>query len=190
MHRRGFTLLELIIVLALVVILASLAYPSLTAMQRSYRVEGAADGAKAGMLTARAHAIEEGRPYRFAIVPGKGNFRVAPDSPDFWGGGAPPPATEGTPAPLVLEDTLPKGTFFGDGGQGQEGDETSLEEGAVSPSMWKPIAIFLPDGSARSPEGTDDSLHTVEVPVGTEGTRPLVVNLRLLTGTVTVRRAQ
>ena len=40
MRRRGFTLLEIILVLALVVILASLAYPSLTAMQRSYRVEG------------------------------------------------------------------------------------------------------------------------------------------------------
>src|SRR6266542_3901766 len=116
MNRRGYTLLEMIRVLAIVVILLSVAYPSLTAMQRSYRVEGAADGAKAGMLTARAQAIEEGRPYRFAIVPGKGNFRVAPDSPDFWGGGAPPTAAQGSAAPLVLEESLPKGTFFGDGG--------------------------------------------------------------------------
>jgi prepilin-type N-terminal cleavage/methylation domain-containing protein len=189
MHRRGFTLLEMIIVLALIVILASLAYPSLTAMQRSYRLEGAADGARAGMLTARAQAIEEGRPYRFAVVPGKGNFRVAPDSPDFWGGGAPPTAAEGTAAPLVLEDNLPQGTVFSDGGQVREG-ETSLESGAVSPSMWKAVAIFLPDGSARVPDGTDDSFPTVDVPVATEGTRPLVVTLRLLTGTVTVRRAQ
>src|SRR4051794_17537342 len=144
----------MVLVLALVVILAGLAYPSLTAMQRSYRVEGAADGAKAGMLTARAQAIEEGRPYRFAIVPGKGNFRVAPDSPDFWGGGAPPPASEGNAPPFVLEDTLPRGTCFGDGGQLQEGEETSLEQGTVSPTMWKAVAIFLPDGSARAPDGT------------------------------------
>ncbi|MBI1917871.1 MAG: prepilin-type N-terminal cleavage/methylation domain-containing protein [Planctomycetes bacterium] len=189
MNRRGFTLLELILVLALVVILASLVYPSFSAMQRAYRVEGAADGAKAGMLTARAQAIEEGRPYRFAVVPGKGNFRVAPDSPDFWGGGAPPTAAEGTAAPLILEDSLPQGTSFSDGGPTREG-ETALEPGAVSPSMWKAVAIFLPDGSARVPDGTDDSLPTVDLSVATEGTRPLVVTLRLLTGTVTVRRAQ
>ncbi len=190
MNRRGFTLLEIILVLALVVILASLVYPSFSAMQAQYRVEGAADGAKAGMLTARARAIEEGRPYRFAVVPGKGNFRVAPDSSDFWGGGAPPAAPEGTAAPLILEDSLPQGTYFGDGGQVREGDSTSLDPGGVSPGMWKAVAVFLPDGSARTPDGSDDSLPTVDVPVACEGTRPLVVTLRLLTGTVTVRRAQ
>src|SRR5262252_3738325 len=91
MNRRAFTLLEMILVLTIVVILLSLAYPSFTSMQRQYRLEGAADAAKAGMASARAQAIEEGRPYRFAIVPGKGNFRVAPDSPAYWSGGQPPP---------------------------------------------------------------------------------------------------
>src|SRR5262249_46829411 len=155
MNRRGFTLLEMILVLALVVILASLVYPSYTAMQRSYRLEGAADEAKAGMITARAQAIEEGRPYRFAVVPGKGNYRVAPDSPDFWGSGTPPTAPEGTAAPLLLEDSLPEGTNFG--------EDIKITE-----------VIFLPDGSARVADSSDDSHPTVDFSVATEGTRPLV----------------
>ena len=189
MNRRGFTLLELILVLALVVILASLVYPSFSAMQAQYRVEGAADAAKAGLASARGHAIEAGQPYRFAIVPGKGNFRVAPDSPDYWGGGTPPTPAEGSTAPPVLEDSLPRGAYFGDGGPAQEGD-TSLEPGEVSPEMYKTVAVFLPDGRARAPDGTEDSLPTVDIPVATDGTRPLIVTLRLLTGTVTVRRAE
>ncbi len=188
MNRRGYTLLEMILVLAIVVILLSVAYPSLTAMQRSYRLEGAADAAKGGMASARAQAIEEGRPYRFAIVPGKGNFRVAPDSAAYWSGGQPPPP-QGTAPPLVLEGHL-EGAWFGEAGQYNEGDATALEPGEVGPDQWKTVAVFLPDGTARAPDGTDDSLPEVVIPVATEGTRPLVVVLRLLTGTVSSRRAE
>jgi len=189
MHRRAFTLLEMVLVLAIVVILLSIAYPSWTSMQRQYRLEGAADVAKGGMVSARAQAIEEGRPYRFAIVPGKGNFRVAPDSPAYWSGGQPPPPSDGTAPPLVLEGRL-DGAWFGEAGQVEEGAATALEKDEVNPDQWKAVAVFLPDGTARVPDATDDSLPEVAIPVATEGTRPLVVCLRLLTGTVTSRRAE
>jgi prepilin-type N-terminal cleavage/methylation domain-containing protein len=189
MDRRAFTLLEMVLVLAITVILLSLAYPSFTSMQRSYRLEGAADAAKGGMASARAQAIEEGRPYRFAIVPGKGNFRVAPDSPAYWSGGQPPPPPDGTAPPLILEGHL-EGAWFGEAGQVEEGAATALEKDEVGPDQWKAVAVFLPDGTARAPDATDDSLPEVVIPVATEGTRPLVVVLRLLTGTVTSRRAE
>src|SRR5436305_1968804 len=85
-RRRGFTLLELILVMAVIVALAAITYPSFEPMYRQFRMSAAADQLKAGLLHARAQAVEEGRPYAFAMLPGKGNFRVAPDGQQFWSG--------------------------------------------------------------------------------------------------------
>jgi len=188
MTRRGFTLLEMMLVLALIVILGSLAYPSLTAMQRSYRLDGAADAAKGGLITARALAINEGRAYRFAIVPGKGNFRVAPDSPAYWEGNGSPTVPEGTRAPQIFESSLDGAWFVGDTNQTE--NPTSLEPGDVSLGMYRTVAVFLTDGTARAPDGTEDSQAEVVIPLATEGTQPIAISLRLLTGTVTRRHAQ
>src|SRR5260370_627756 len=76
--RSAFTLLELIMVMTILVILAVLSYPSINAMYGSYRVEAAADQVRAAWAEARTHAANEGRPYRFSVVPNKRNFRVAP----------------------------------------------------------------------------------------------------------------
>src|SRR6516165_5511545 len=99
--RRAFTLFELLLVLALLVILAGLALPSIDAMYADSRVTAAADQVRASWASARAHAIREGRPYRFAIAVNGNGFRVAPDSSEFWGGGDAPAAAGGGEPPLV-----------------------------------------------------------------------------------------
>ena len=70
--RRGYTLLELVLVLAVVVMVSAIAYPSLKGMYGHYKMTGAVDSVRAAWAQARAHAIEEGRPYRFAVVPDTG----------------------------------------------------------------------------------------------------------------------
>src|SRR5215831_16602595 len=101
--RRGFTLFEIILVMAVLVILAGLSYPSLENMYGYYRVQAAADTLRGNWAEARTRAMEEGRPYRFAAVLGKGNFRVAPDGAEFWSGSDAAPADSGTP-PLIAND--------------------------------------------------------------------------------------
>jgi prepilin-type N-terminal cleavage/methylation domain-containing protein len=165
--RRAFTLFELLLVLALVVILAGIALPYIDSMYADSRVTAAVDQVKARWASARAHAIREGRPYRFAIVVNGNNFRVAPDDADFWGNGGGPATPDGQEPPLVVEEGLPNGiTFTDNGGAGAEG------------SGWTPVAVFLPDGTAR-----DD----VEIVMRGNNTRPQLVKLRGLTGSVTSR---
>ncbi len=187
MRRPAFTLLEVTLVLALVVILAAIAIPSLTAMHAQFKVSAAADAIKAALTAARAHAIEEGQPYQVAVVPGTGNFRVAPQSTAYWGGGD-LPAVEGEAVqPYVFADHLPAGTIFSDGGQVPTDDNTVLAAADVGPGQWRPVAVFLPDGTARIPEDADQEA-VVELVVRAQTSAPIVVTLRCLTGTVSTRR--
>jgi len=180
--RRGFTLFEIILVMAVLVILAGLSYPSLENMYGYYRVQAAADTLRGNWAEARTRAMEEGRPYRFAVVLGKGNFRVAPDGAEFWAGSDAAPADSGTP-PLIASDALPKGIRFRrvDGPRGDADSNTIVPTEGIDPGQWSPLATFLPDGTAR-----DDVAIVLEA----EGARPVVVKLRALTGGVSVRPLQ
>jgi len=180
-RRRGYTLVEVTLVLALMVIIGAVTYPNIEAAYGGIKVEGASDSVRAAWSEAQAHAVNESRPYRFAVVPGKGNYRIAPDSNDFWSGGTPPTSGTSDPA-VVVEGSLPKGIVFPnpDGTVPQAGgDDTALPNDAVSPGQWVTTAVFLPDGTAQ-----DD----VDIPLHLDGARPVVVHLRGLTGVVTVER--
>jgi prepilin-type N-terminal cleavage/methylation domain-containing protein len=83
-RRPGFTLLETLIVLAIMVILAGLTYPSIKGSFGYYKLHGAVDSVRAAWAHARSQAILESRPYRFAVEPNGSHYRVAPDQPDFW----------------------------------------------------------------------------------------------------------
>jgi len=180
-RRPAYTLLELVLVIALLGILTALAYPSLDSMYGYYQLTAAADMVRAGWASARGRALDEGRPYRFAVVPNKGNFRVAPDSPDFWSGGDPPPPPDGSRPPLILSDTLPKGIRFATPDAPAETDQSgdsSLPTDGVDSGSWSRPVVFLPDGTAR-----DDA----EIVFQARGARPILLKLRALTGAVTVK---
>jgi hypothetical protein len=187
--RPASTLFELLLVLAIIVILAALAYPSLDSLYGEYKMTAATDMVRASWAKARSHAIEEGRPYRFSVVPNKGNFRVAPDSPDYWSGEPPTPPDPANP-PADLRDTLPKGIRFGSadsvraGGLDTEG-ESSLPADHADWGAYSTTVVFLPDGTSRGTARED-----VEISLYGRGASPVTLHLRALTGVVTVRRMQ
>lgn len=180
-RRPAYTLFELTLVAALLLVLLVIAYPSFDAMYANVRLKAAADGVQTAWARARVHAVNEGRAYRFGFVPTKGNYRVAPDSPEFWSGGGSLPG-DGTGAYFLLEDALPKGVRFNtadapDTGAETEG-ETALPPGSVEPSTYSAGVTFLPDGTAA-----DD----VEIVFRARGAWGLRMRLRALTGVVTVQ---
>jgi len=176
-HRSGFTLLELVLVVTLVTVIFALSYPSIDAMYGSYKVTAATDSIRRVMLLARSHAIEEGRPYRLAVVMEGSHYRLAPDQPSYWQGGTP----AGEQA-LVLADSLPKGVRFhlGQQAQPQAADRPDSYASAadVSSDAWTPLVTFLPDGTA-----SQDLALVLQV----RGTRPAALNLRALTGNLSVK---
>jgi prepilin-type N-terminal cleavage/methylation domain-containing protein len=180
--RTGYTLLELVLVLALLVVIAAMIYPSAEGMYGHLRLSQGADAVRGAWAAARSHAIDEGRPYRFAIIPNQGNFRVAPDSSEFWGSNGQAQSSTDSPDPaFILSETLPKGLRFAAGdaapAAGVQG-QSSLPPGAINPEMWSSRTVFLPDGTAS---------QSVEIVFGANGTMGLVLKLRDLTGAVTVR---
>jgi type IV fimbrial biogenesis protein FimT len=182
--RPGFTLFEVVLVLALIVILAAVAFPSLDSMYGGFKVTSGEDMVLSAWARARAQAINDGIAYRFCVVPGKGNFRIAPDLDDFWTGkdGAAANADMANP-PLIVQDVLPKGVRFvtgksDQGGGPDPGGDTIVPAGGVDPSTWANPIVFLPDGTAR-----DDA----ELTLSTRGATARVLHLRGLTGIVTSR---
>jgi prepilin-type N-terminal cleavage/methylation domain-containing protein len=177
--RQGYTLFEVVLVLALLVLLAAITYPSLDAMYGDSKVTAAGDMVRGAWAEAQARAMDEGRAYRFAVLPNQGNYRVAPDSADFWSGnGSSSRAPDATVRPLILEDKLPKPVLF----TTANGPSNAVPEvdspAAADSGAWMPVVTFLPDGTAR-----DDATITLVA----RGCRPVVLRIRGLTGVITVK---
>jgi general secretion pathway protein H len=100
---RGFTLIEMLVVLAVTALMAGLAFPALERALRGQAFESAADATELGLRQTRADAIRSGRPTRFALGPDRRSI--------VREGGAP------VELPAAIAITLPTQgvTFFGDG---------------------------------------------------------------------------
>src|SRR5262245_5273726 len=82
--RKGFTILELMLVMAIIIMLMAMALPEIETMYLDMRVQAGGDHLRARFAQARSRAIEEGQPYRFAVKPTTGEYRLAPDTSDYW----------------------------------------------------------------------------------------------------------
>lgn len=180
--RHGYTLFELILVVGIVLVASVLAAPSLSSLYSSYKLNAAVDTVRAAWAESRARAIEEGRPYRFAVEPQGTAFRVAPDHPDYWEGGE-GTANDPDGRGLILEKRLPGGVRFSVNGEAAEDvpeeafEGNLLEEREVANADWATGVIFQPDGTSR---------EDIRVLFQIQGARPTVLILRGLTGHVSV----
>lgn len=68
MRQRGFTLLELMIVVAIAAIMVTIGLPSFRQMFDNARTKGSAESVLSGMRLARAEAIKRNAPMRFQLV--------------------------------------------------------------------------------------------------------------------------
>jgi Tfp pilus assembly protein FimT len=182
-RRAGTSLFEVMVVMAILVVISALSFPSLASMYGSYKMNGSVDAVRAAWADARARAIEEGRPYRFAVEPDGSSYRVAPDNDDYWQAGTNGPDNDPNGKGLILEHSLPSGVRFSVNGESvaelpNEPDNDIIGEKEVTTSNWSPAVIFLPDGTAR---------EDVRIVFRVRGVRSTSLQLRGLTGNVTVQ---
>lgn len=171
--RSGFTILELLLVVAIMIALAAIAYPTMSAMYGDIRVKAGADQVRGAWTECRAYAIDEGRPYRFAVQAGTGKFRLAPHSDEFWGGSAGETtfgSEDDSLPPHVSEGDLPKDIVF----------DVPDGFGESSADGWTAVAVFLPDGTAEEDR---------EITLTADDSRPVIIKVRAMTGAVSVRPA-
>ena len=167
-RRPGVTLIEMLLVVAILIVLSAIAYPTLAAMYGDVKVKAAADDVRGAWTEARAHAIEDGRPYRFSVQPGTGRFKVAPDADGFWDGTG-GTTDEGENPPFTQEGELPNGILF------------DVPPDLPTAGEWATVVVFNPDGGCSA---------DVEVALkeDDEDGSPVVVRARAMTGAVSVRR--
>src|SRR5262245_46560038 len=130
MRRRGFTLMELMLVVAIIVAVGALVTPFMDAFFEPHTVQAALDQIRAEWTETRTPAMSEGIPYRFSVKPNTGEFRIEPDDPSDR------PADEKGCEPRKL----PSGIVFGSG-------DPSATTGPAG--EFTPVAVFLADGTAR-----------------------------------------
>ncbi len=168
--RRGFTLFEMLIVLAIIVIVSALAVPVMRTMLDDAHMSAGADMVRARLADTRAKAFDTGKPWKLAYLPSTGVLQYAAEDADVWSS-----STDQTPdeTPDYVRDELPKDVLLA-----VNRDDIAGAEGTPQATGgWQTLAVFSGDGSAR-----DDGA----VYVGKAGFMPLRVRVRGLTGAVSI----
>ncbi len=160
----GFTLIEMLLVLALLVAIMATTYPTLARLRLEHQLKQGAEMVRLQVASTRLHALESGMEYQFRYEPGGKHFLAVPAeymaiqaqaaAAQSSGNSAAPSLywkTEGTftvkvkfsavssgPAAQIPPQPLPKEFLAGF----EKPDE-------LSRIAWAPPLIFKADGSAR-----------------------------------------
>ncbi len=185
-QRGGYTLMELLLVMAIIVALAVVAGPSFQGTLRRMSLSSAADTVRAELTRAHVMAMRTGRIHAFQYESGGTKYKIEP-----WIGGddaleSPEGELGATPAPVATtntensEPTLPEGTKFsaGDAAFSSRGQRVEEEVMGMSSSAanWSRPILFYPDGSAGD----------AFIVVGNEYNAGIRVDLRGITASVRV----
>ncbi len=190
-RRQGFTLMEVLLVLALLAVLGAFAWPAIKKPFANRRLQAAADAVRVQWCQARGQAVRSGHTYAFRFAPGGDRFRLGPaddanslalgsmtnNLPSGDTSGLPPQE----PTPPAQEGTLPDGiTFVADDSPVNDPDSQPYDPDNAGQSDsgggWSDAILFFPDG-------TTTDAHVVITGQRGAGIR---LTLRGITGSVTV----
>ena len=187
--RRGFTLVEVLLVLAILVIIAAVAWPALRRPFAVRRLHAAADEVCVEWYQARVEAMETGRTYVFRYQIGGDGFRTEPEIAVIsatFAGGVQSDAEESLAQAQDIsspssDKTLPESIKFV--GSEASGDGLSslptvagAESADAAADCWSEPIYFYPDGT------TSD----VRLVLAGQQNCAVCLILRGLTGTVSV----
>ncbi len=178
--RRAYTLLEMLIVLALLAALTGLSWPAVRGMLANSKLRSAAKQVRVALATARWKAMESGEPRRFRYGPGSNWFEVGPLRPTVDPGDFPARPGHGlTKARLqtTTRDLLPGGIRFAEPpNPGQEASRSSPPEPDDDEEPGSQSIVFQPNGRSS------------QARIVLEGERGLSIEvvLRGLTGTTKI----
>lgn len=142
--RSAFTLLELLLVLAILAIVSAIVVPSLFRPLESQRLTRAGEALCAALGRARVVAIDQGAPVTLAFSPEAGDYAIQ----TLDGQGIP-----GEPARKLPEEVVFLGaTVEGLTADGQIVDPSALAGAAASADFGGAGVVFFPDGSSTTAE--------------------------------------
>ncbi len=151
--RTGFSLIEIIIVVALMVTIGAMTAPAMVGFFGSQKLAKAADKVRTEMGRARVEAIRSGDIYAFYFRPEMTSYTVAPFNSSFNERMLPSEQKgedeRGTDSNFD-EERLPRGiTFAAADSQPDARVAQSMADKDVSLSSLRPI-LFYPDGTSQN----------------------------------------
>jgi prepilin-type N-terminal cleavage/methylation domain-containing protein len=188
--RRGFSLLEMLLVLSILAVAAAVVWPSLANLYSDSQLRNGAEQVRTGLLHARLRAIERGVVYHFRYVPGDRLYQVSASD------GSIAPGDAGAQAEEEPVFALSAGLrFFA------EASEASAAGKQAAPPMSESSALpVAPVGDGASLANLEWSAPIVFRPDGTADDASLVVasadggyvqlSVRSVTGVVNVSAVQ
>ena len=184
--QRGFTLLEVLLTLALLVIIAALAWPVLQRPLANQRLRKAADRVRARWVAARVDAMDSGQTYVFQYAIAGDSFSVRTYVTELAAvsvfGEESDLGVESAadPADRRDEERLPEDVVFvaGETAADSRAATVSTETDSLAPDegAWSEPILFYPDGTTS----------TAGLMLQNEYGRRIELSLRGLTGVVTV----
>ncbi len=165
--RRGYTLVEMLIVLAVLVALVSLSWPAVRGMLGKGELREAAKQVRVALLKARLGAIESGVAQSFRCLPGTERFEVSPlpTSLDEEKTGAPSRSRQRASENEPIQGFLPKGVIFAEYDPRHDPGSDSSVAAPVSPlraaeersavrahddANWSAPIVFFPNGRSAN----------------------------------------
>ena len=177
-RRPGFTLLEMLLVLAILLTLFGLAWPSLTRLYGEHHLRQAAEQVRVQLTSARVRALDNGIGFQFRFEPGGRRFVVVPEE-------LLTPQAGARPQVAVTMGELSASMRFdatGFAGANQTLSTAWLQSlpggGALQGVAWSWPLKFSPDGTASD----------YRIIVGDSQNQEIALLVRGLTGGVTVSR--
>ena len=141
----GFTMLELLVAVAIVGIAAGLAMPDLVSFMANFRLKGAANGLYSDMQYTKMNAIKQNKNWAIVFDPNAGKYYICSDQggDDSWA------LSQNT---IEKEVTLPdqSGVAFGYGSASKDATDaggTNFDDNVTFDNNY---AIFNPVGSGTS----------------------------------------
>ena len=193
-QASGFTILELLLVLALLVTVTSLAAPTVGRTLDSHRLRSAGDEIRIAWSKARVRAMEKGRTYVFQHEPTGTKYRVESLlSPDDYlesdqltgvgglGAAAMNSTADSSSGGDSVETELPENVQFAGSQVAEDMRGLFLSQSAQSTSptdtQWSSPVYFYPDGTTS----------TAKLRVVNQREKSLEISMRGLTGVVYVK---
>ena len=161
-RTRGFTILELLLVLTLLVLIAGIVWPALARVYGTHRLDEQTERVRAKLAGTRVRAIDTSVIYQFLYEPGGRWFIVLP----FEQESVDPAAAEVNESQQALAARLTYAGRLPDGFEFRPLDPTEPMAGALAPEAlalipgsvelndvrWSMPILFYPDGTATDYE--------------------------------------
>jgi prepilin-type N-terminal cleavage/methylation domain-containing protein len=189
-RRPAFTLIEIMLVLAVMVAIAAVSAPALRGVMRRQKLQSAADAVRADLTRAHVQAMKTGRVQVFRAEIGGRKYKLEPyiagdDAIESIAGAQDTsgkvygPGVFDASAPVASQRELPEGTTFvvGDAISASRAAPIEAELYELGQDVaWSEPILFYPDG-------TCSDAHLV---VGNEQQVGMRLDLRGMTGVVTL----